>query len=65
MAGKIDKIKGRLKEAAGVLTGNEELRAEGKADQAVGEVKQAVARVKKVAENVVDDAKESIEKLSE
>ena len=30
MGGKIDQIKGRIKEATGVLTGNEELRAEGK-----------------------------------
>jgi uncharacterized protein YjbJ (UPF0337 family) len=44
--------KGRIKEAAGTLTGNDRLRAEGKADQAVGKVKQAatkvVAKVKKV-----------------
>jgi len=34
--------KGRIKEAAGVLTGNDKLRAKGKADQAVGEVKKVV-----------------------
>ena len=62
---KIDKVKGRIKEAAGVLTGNEELRAEGKADQAVGEAKEVVDKVKKVAENVVDDVKEAVKKLSE
>jgi uncharacterized protein YjbJ (UPF0337 family) len=65
MGGKIDKVKGRIKEAAGVLTGNEELRAEGKADQAVGEAKEVVDKVKKVAENVVDDVKEAVKKLSE
>lgn len=31
--------KGRIKEAAGALTGNDELRAEGKTDQAIGKVK--------------------------
>jgi uncharacterized protein YjbJ (UPF0337 family) len=65
VGGKIDKIKGRIKEAAGVLTGNEELRAEGKTDQAVGEVKEVVDKVKKVAENAVDDVKEAMKKLSE
>jgi uncharacterized protein YjbJ (UPF0337 family) len=65
MGGKIDKVKGRIEEAAGVLTGNEELRAEGKADQAVGEAKEVVDKVKKVAENVVDDVKEAVKKLSE
>ena len=45
MGGKTDEVKGRIKEAAGVLTGNDKLRAEGKADQAVGKVKQAVQKV--------------------
>ena len=44
MGGKTDVAKGRIKEAAGVLTGNDKLRAEGKADQAVGKVKQVVFR---------------------
>jgi uncharacterized protein YjbJ (UPF0337 family) len=44
MGGKTDVVKGRIKEAAGVLTGNDELRAEGRADQAVGKAKQAVAK---------------------
>ena len=30
MGGKTDEVKGRIKEAAGVLTGNDKLRAEGK-----------------------------------
>ena len=44
MAGKSDEIKGRVKEAAGAITDNDELRREGKADQAVGKVKQAVTK---------------------
>ena len=36
MSGKTDIVKGRIKEAATALTGNDKLRAEGKADQAVG-----------------------------
>jgi uncharacterized protein YjbJ (UPF0337 family) len=58
MSGKTDVVKGRIKEAAGVLTGNDRLRAEGKADQAVGKVKNAVA-------NVVDKAKEAVKKTVE
>jgi len=34
MSGKTDEVKGRIKEAAGALTGNEKLRVEGQADQA-------------------------------
>ena len=42
----------------GVLTGNDKLRVEGKADQAVGEVKQ-------VAGNAVDKVKQAVNKLSD
>ena len=44
MGGKTDMAKGRIKEAAGALTGNDRLRAEGRADQAVGKTKQAVQK---------------------
>lgn len=37
-----DEAKGRAKEAAGAVTGNDELRNEGKVDQAVAGVKDAV-----------------------
>ncbi len=36
---KIDEAKGRIKEAAGDLTDNDELRAEGKLDQGKGKLK--------------------------
>ena len=49
-------VKGRLKEAAGALTGNDRLRAEGKTDQAIGKVKQiadkAVAKVEHAVKKV-------------
>ena len=44
-SGKSDELKGRVKEAAGVLTGDEKLKREGKADQAVGKIKQVVEKV--------------------
>ena len=57
MGGKTDVVKGRIKEAAGALTGNDKLRAEGKTDQAVGKAKQAVQKtadtVKKAVKKVV------------
>jgi uncharacterized protein YjbJ (UPF0337 family) len=40
--GTIDEAKGRLKEAAGDLTGDQELKDEGKVDRATGKVKDAV-----------------------
>jgi uncharacterized protein YjbJ (UPF0337 family) len=39
MSGTTDKIKGRVKEAIGVATGNKRLKHEGRTDQAVGKVK--------------------------
>lgn len=44
-SGKSDEVKGRVKEAAGVLTDDDKLKREGKADQAAGKVKQTVQKV--------------------
>ena len=40
--GTADETKGRLKEAAGDLTGNQELKDEGKVDRASGKAKDAI-----------------------
>lgn len=46
MTGKnADKAKGRVKEAAGALTGNRRLKNEGRVDQAKGSAKNAVDKV--------------------
>jgi uncharacterized protein YjbJ (UPF0337 family) len=44
-SGKTDEVKGRVKEAAGALTGDKKLKRQGKADQAVGKIKQKVEKV--------------------
>ena len=44
-SGKSDKMKGRVKEAAGALTGNAKLKRKGRVDQATGGVKQTVEDV--------------------
>lgn len=41
----IDRAKGRVKEAAGALTGDQGLKNEGYADQAKGSLKKAVDKV--------------------
>jgi uncharacterized protein YjbJ (UPF0337 family) len=46
MSGSADKAKGRIKQAAGDLTDNDDLRREGKVDEAAGKVKDAVDAVK-------------------
>jgi uncharacterized protein YjbJ (UPF0337 family) len=56
MSGRTNVVKGRIKEAAGALTGNDELRAEGKADQAIGKVKQ-------IAEKAIDKVDQAVKKM--
>jgi uncharacterized protein YjbJ (UPF0337 family) len=41
----IDKVKGRVKEAAGALTGDRRLKNEGREDQARSSVKNAVDKI--------------------
>ena len=57
MGGKTDVVKGRIKEAACALTGNDKIRAEGKTDQAVGKTKQAVQKT-------ADTIKKAVKKVT-
>ncbi len=45
MKGSVQVVKGRVEEAAGALTGNDRLRAKGRANQAVGQVKKTVEKI--------------------
>ena len=58
MAGEMDETKGRAKEAAGALSDNDDLKAEGKADQASGRLKDAVDTVKDKVEDVIDNVRD-------
>jgi uncharacterized protein YjbJ (UPF0337 family) len=58
MSGKTDELKGRVKEAAGAITDDDQLRREGKTDQAAGKIKQGL-------EKTIDKAKQEIENLNE
>jgi uncharacterized protein YjbJ (UPF0337 family) len=51
--GKTDELKGRVKEAAGALTGDAKLKREGQLDQTVGKVKQK-------ADKVIDKIKDAV-----
>ncbi|HET6762949.1 MAG TPA: CsbD family protein [Longimicrobiaceae bacterium] len=52
LEGKFDNMKGKLKDAAGGLTGDTGMQAEGKMDQAKGKVQDAFGK----AERKLDDA---------
>jgi uncharacterized protein YjbJ (UPF0337 family) len=57
MSGKMDEVKGRVKEAAGAIADDDSLRREGKLDQATGKVKQA-------AENVIDKVTDATKRVN-
>ena len=59
---KSDDIKGRVKEAAGVLTGDEDLEREGKVDQAGASVKKTAETAKDQLEDAVDAVKDKLSK---
>ena len=56
MGAKTDQVKGRIKEAAGALTGNDKLRDEGKMDQAVGKTEEAVDKTADTVKKAVKHA---------
>jgi uncharacterized protein YjbJ (UPF0337 family) len=53
MGEKLDQAKGRAKEAAGDISGDEDLQREGKADRLAGEVKEKVG-------DAVDKVKDAV-----
>ena len=55
MSGKMDQVKGRAKEAAGVLTDDESLKREGQLDQVVGKVKETVEKAADKIKDVLTD----------
>lgn len=44
MEGKMDELKGRVKKAAGELSGNDRLKAEGQVDKTAGKIKSGVSK---------------------
>lgn len=60
MSGTSDKVSGRIKQAAGDLTGDDDLKREGKTDEAAGKVKDGAEKVKDKAEDAVDRVKDAV-----
>ncbi len=60
MAGEKDKIEGRVKQAAGDLTGDKDLQREGERDEAAGKIKDSIDDVSDKAEEAVDGLRERL-----
>ena len=58
MGGEADKRAGRVKEAAGDLTDNADLKSEGQIQQAAGDVKNVGQKIKDKADELGDKIKE-------
>lgn len=60
VSGRVEQAKGKLKEVAGKVTGNEKLESEGVVDQAAGKVQSGYGDAK---EKVKDAVKSGVDKL--
>ena len=62
MATNPDEAKGRIKEAVGDLTDNDDLKNEGRMDKATGKAKEALDNVEDAAEKAVDKVREAVDR---
>jgi uncharacterized protein YjbJ (UPF0337 family) len=62
MDGSTDQTKGKIKQAVGDLTGNEDLKKEGKADERAGKAKDFIEDTKDKADDLVDEIKDKLTK---
>lgn len=60
-----DKVQGQAKQVAGVVTGDKDLEAEGKADRTTAEVQEKVDTVKDKVADVVTEVKDKADELAD
>lgn len=61
-SGRMRDVKGRVKEAAGILTGNERLEDEGAGDRQAGQTEEALGRARRKLGEAVEDLGERIKR---
>lgn len=62
LEGKAEALKGKVKQAAGDLTGNEELRNEGVADEVAGDTQDAIGKGRRKVGEFVEDVGKNIKR---
>jgi uncharacterized protein YjbJ (UPF0337 family) len=60
--GKAEQVKGRMKQAVGNLTNDDELRSEGAADEAAGNVQEGFGRARRKVGEAIEDIGENIKR---
>ena len=58
----LDQAKGKIKQAAGDLTGNKDLKSEGNADEKAGQAKESLEKAKDKLGDAVDSVKDKLKK---
>jgi uncharacterized protein YjbJ (UPF0337 family) len=64
MSAEADDMKGRAKEAAGALTGDDELKREGQLDQVAASAKSRVSEAAEKLDKAIDHVKEKAERAA-
>jgi uncharacterized protein YjbJ (UPF0337 family) len=62
LEGRKDKVKGKIKQAAGDLTDNDRLHDEGVADEAAGNVQEGFGRARRKVGEAIEDIGEDIKR---
>jgi uncharacterized protein YjbJ (UPF0337 family) len=60
--GKVEKVKGKIKQAAGDLTDNDRLHDEGVADEAAGSVQEGIGKARRKVGEAIEDIGENIKR---
>lgn len=60
--GKIDRAKGKIKQAVGGLVHDDDLKAEGQRDEAVGNIEETVGRLGRKAGEAIEKVKDAIKR---
>jgi uncharacterized protein YjbJ (UPF0337 family) len=60
--GKVDQVKGRIKQGAGDLTDNDQLRDEGAADEASGDVQEGFGKGRRKVGDAIDDVGDKLKR---
>ena len=60
--GKVDQVKGRVKQGAGDLTDNDQLREEGAADEAKGDVQEGFGKARRKVGDAIDDIGDTLKR---
>ena len=64
MGAKTDKIQGQAKEVTGIVTGDEDLEARGKADRTMGEAEETIDEIKDRVKDFLNDAVDKVADLA-